>query len=41
MKEPELFVDKDGVKRWILDDKLHRLDGPAVEYVDGTKYWYI
>jgi len=21
--------------------QYHRLDGPAVEWVDGTKYWYI
>ena len=20
---------------------LHRVDGPAVEYADGTKYWYM
>lgn len=24
-----------------LDGKLHRLDGPAVEFADGDKYWYI
>ena len=21
-------------------EQLHRLDGPAVEYADGTKFWY-
>ena len=21
--------------------KLHRLDGPAIEFASGTKYWYI
>jgi hypothetical protein len=21
--------------------KLHRTDGPAIEYSDGNKYWYI
>jgi hypothetical protein len=23
------------------DDKLHRMDGPAIEYTDGTKFWCI
>jgi len=22
-------------------DQLHRIDGPAVEYNSGTKYWYV
>ena len=22
------------------EGRLHRADGPAVEYADGTKYWY-
>jgi hypothetical protein len=26
---------------WYLNDKLHREDGPALEYVDGRKYWYL
>jgi hypothetical protein len=29
----------DGTKHWYLNRKLHRTDGPAVEYTDGTKYW--
>ena len=34
-------VDGAGTVRWYnTDGKLHRLDGPAFEYVDGTKYWY-
>ncbi len=28
-----------GTKLW-YDGKLHRLDGPAIEYSDGTKEWY-
>jgi hypothetical protein len=28
-------------KRWYLNDKLHREDGPAVECADGTKHWYL
>jgi len=30
----------DGRKNWYKKGKLHRLDGPAVEYLDGRKYWY-
>jgi hypothetical protein len=25
---------------YYLNDKLHRLDGPAAEYCDGSKEWY-
>ena len=24
-----------------MNGKLHRVDGPAVEEADGSKYWYI
>ena len=34
-------TDADGTKRWYLDNKLHRTDGPAVEYTDGDKHWYL
>jgi hypothetical protein len=23
------------------EGKLHRTDGPAIEYVNGEKYWYV
>lgn len=29
-----------GVKKWHAKGKLHRENGPAVEYPDGTCYWY-
>jgi len=29
-----------GNKRWYQNGKLHRTDGPAVEYADGGKHWY-
>jgi hypothetical protein len=29
-----------GTKKWFLNGKLHREDGPAVEWADGTKRWY-
>ena len=34
-------IDKDGNKRWYVDGKLHRLDGPAVEGSNGTKSWWV
>jgi hypothetical protein len=34
-------TDADGTKRWYLDDKLHRTDGPAIEYTNGDKIWYL
>tara|TARA_B110000503_G_C6989604_1_gene346792 strand:- start:284 stop:544 length:261 start_codon:yes stop_codon:yes gene_type:complete len=30
-----------GNKHWILNGKLHREDGPAIEWHDGSKAWYI
>ena len=35
-----LHVDKDDTKKWYLNDKLHRTDGPAIEWADGTKEWW-
>lgn len=28
-----------GYKAWYLNGERHRVDGPAVEYVDGRKRW--
>jgi hypothetical protein len=36
-----LHIDSDGSKHWYLNGKLHRQDGPAIEYPNGTKYWYL
>jgi len=41
MKTYKVDVDDDGNKYWLLNNKLHREDGPAVEYSDGTKRWYL
>ena len=30
----------DGSKSWYQEGKLHRDDGPAIEYANGTKKWY-
>jgi hypothetical protein len=39
MIEYKVKVYTNGDKFWCLNDKLHREDGPAVEYADGTKWW--
>ena len=40
MKKIELKVYPGGTKHWYKNNKLHRLDGPAVECGNGTKHWY-
>ena len=35
------ILDWGDSKEWWLEDKWHRLDGPAVECSNGTKYWWI
>ena len=39
--EIEMKVDFDGTKYWSLNDKFHREDGPAVEWPNGEKDWYL
>jgi len=41
MIEATVKVGTNGSKYWYLNDKLHREDGPAIEYNDGDKYWYL
>jgi hypothetical protein len=39
--ESQLSIDHCGTKIWkTKEGKLHRLDGPAVEYEDGGKEWF-
>ena len=49
MSEQEVFdqlkyrieVGKDGRCRYYnIAGQLHRTDGPAIEWADGTKWWY-
>ena len=35
------LVLKDGTKKWHKEKKLHREDGPAIEWADGSMEWYI
>ena len=41
MIEYTVKVYPNGDKEWFLNGKLHREDGPAVEYADGHKSWYL
>ena len=44
-EQSEFYVDERGNKFWYLPSKgkryFHQIDGPAIEYSDGTKQWYI
>ena len=31
----------DDAKYWFLNGKIHRTDGPAIEWSNGTKSWYL
>ena len=39
-KQPICNEYSNGCKSWFLNDKLHREDGPAIEWADGYKQWY-
>jgi hypothetical protein len=40
MKNPQ--IDAFGCKWWYNSkNQIHRDDGPAIEYADGSKFWYI
>jgi hypothetical protein len=40
-KESFANIDDFGTKYWKNESgKLHRLDGPALEYANGDKHWY-
>ena len=39
MNKPKCKTYPSGTKEWYLDGKLHREDGPAVEWDNGDKQW--
>ena len=44
MREQFIHINEYGTKRYYKDHEmtiLHREDGPAVEYTNGDKLWYI
>jgi|TARA_R110000851_G_scaffold324557_1_gene491931 hypothetical protein len=34
-------IDYSGNKRWFMNGKLHREDGPAIEWANGNKSWWV
>ncbi len=36
-----IVVYEDGSKYWYRDGRLHREDGPAVEFPNGHQGWYL
>ena len=41
MEKYTVTVLDDGTRKWYMNDKLHRVDGPAVEWANGTRKWYM
>ena len=42
MQTYKVIVDNDKNIRWYNEkNQLHRLDGPAIEYTNGSKSWYV
>jgi hypothetical protein len=44
MQEQYIHIDEDETKFYYKDREMtirHRLDGPAIEYTDGHKEWYV
>jgi len=41
MNKPQCKTLPNGTKKWYLNGKYHREDGPAIENSNGTKAWYL
>ena len=41
MKQVYEVAVENGTTMWLLNGKIHREDGPAVEYADGSKFWLL
>jgi hypothetical protein len=41
MNKSICVTQENRTKYWYLNDKLHREDGPAVEWDNGYKSWYL
>ena len=39
--KPICVTGINGTKRWYLNGKFHREDGPAIEYTNGQYGWYL
>ena len=36
-----ILIDCSGNELWLLNGKYHRTDGPAVQYINRSKSWYL
>ena len=36
----KVIIQDNGNREYFLNEKRHRVNGPAVEYAGGTKHWY-
>jgi hypothetical protein len=42
MSESKFRINRYGTKRWYNEEgKYHRIDGPAIEWSDGYKEWWV
>jgi hypothetical protein len=41
VQQPEIATYTNGDKEWYLDEKIHRVDGPAIEWTNGNKEWFL
>jgi len=41
MNKPKCRTRSSGTKQWTLNGKCHREDGPAIEWFDGIKEWWL
>ena len=41
MKDIYYFSDGSISSKWHFSKQLHRVDGPAIEWANGSKYWYL
>lgn len=41
MADNHVAINANGNRYWFQNHLLHRTDGPAIEYRDGAKSWFI
>ena len=41
MNKPICEINNRGNKFWRSNGEYHRVEGPAIEYVNGDKFWYL
>lgn len=41
LDELTIEINSIGTKRWIKNGRKHRTDGPAIEYANGNRGWYL